>query len=560
VTTARTSDLWWKNAVIYCVDVETFLDRDGDGHGDFSGLTERVDYLAGIGVSCIWLMPFFPSPNRDDGYDITDYYGVDPRLGSLGDFVAFIRTAKDRGMRVIIDLVVNHTSDKHPWFRSSRWSRDSQFRDYYVWVDKPPPQPKPEVVFPDAEESIWTKDERSGQWYLHHFYSHQPDLNIGNPRVRDEIAKIAGFWLELGVDGFRIDAVPFLIEPGGTAPSRDVRFDPHEVLRDLRAFTSRRRGDCMLLGEVNLPPKPLRQFFGGPEGDELHMLFDFPVMQAMYLALARQDATPLRRALERRPAIPEDSQWAIFVRNHDELTLDQLSDHQRQEVFAAFGPDADMQLFGRGLRRRLPPMVDGDPGRVRLVYSLLFSLPGTPVLFYGEEIGMGENLAVPGRLSVRTPMQWTDERNGGFSSARPSRLPRPVVEGRFGPLACNVADQRRDPDSLLNWVERVLRRRRETPEIGWGSMTLLDSGKDQAVLAHRCDWDESSVVAVHNFSAEPRQAAIALGDTQDVDRVIDLLDEGRPVRALDEPVLDVKLDGFGYRWFRLQRKATQTAP
>ena len=559
MSNARTSDLWWKSAVVYCLDPETFLDYDGDGWGDLTGVTERVDYLAGIGVSCIWLMPFYPSPNRDDGYDITDYYGVDPRLGSPGDFVALVRTAKDRGMRVIVDLVVNHTSDRHPWFRSARRSRSSPFREFYVWADTPPAEPKAEVVFPDAEQSIWGYDDRAGQWYLHHFYSHQPDLNIANPAVRAEIAKIAGFWLELGVDGFRVDAVPFLIETGGTKKKGELRLDPHEVLRDLRSFMARRRGDAVMLGEVNLPPRPLRKFFGDGNGDELQMLFDFPLMQAMYLALARQDARPIRKALERRPAIPEESQWAVFVRNHDELTLDQLSERERQDVFAAFGPEEDMQLFGRGLRRRLPPMLDGDQARMRLVYSLLFSLPGTPVLFYGEEIGMGENLDVPGRLSVRTPMQWTGERNGGFSCAPPARLPRPVTQGRYGPLALNAADQRRDPDSLLNWMERIIRRRRECPEFGWGTATVLDVA-DNSVLAHQCEWDASRVIALHNLSAEPREVMVDLADVADIDRVVDLLATAEPVRRLETSRLEVKLEGHGYRWYRLQRRGTNTAP
>ena len=467
MTTAQTSDLWWKNAVIYCLDVETFLDWDGDGIGDIRGLTERIDYLAGIGVSCLWLMPFQPSPNRDDGYDITDYYGVDPRLGSLGDFVTLIRTAKDRGMRVIIDMVVNHTSDKHPWFREARSSPDNRFRDFYVWRDRPTRTSKASIVFPDAEDSIWAFDEKAGQWFLHHFYSHQPDLNIGNEQVRDEIAKIAGFWLELGVDGFRVDAVPFLID---TSEVADVNLDPHEILRHLRSFISRRKGDGLLLGEVNMPPEQLIDFFGGEDADEVNLLFNFPVMEALWLSLARQDAEPLAEALRETIAVSEECQYANFVRNHDELTLDKLSKSERQEVFDAFGPDEDMQLFGRGLRRRLPTMLDGDPQRIRMVYSLLFSLPGTPVLFYGEEIGMGENLDIEGRMSVRTPMQWTDEENGGFSKARPSRLRRPVVEGRFGPLAVNVAAQRRDPESLLSWMERLIRRRRETPELGLGNV------------------------------------------------------------------------------------------
>jgi trehalose synthase len=557
MSASRTSDLWWKNGIIYCLDVETFLDTDGDGKGDLAGLTDRVDYLAGIGVSCIWLMPFYPSPNRDDGYDITDYYAVDPSLGTLGDLVAFVRTAKDRGMRIIVDLVVNHTSDQHPWFRSARRSKDSPHRDWYVWVEDEPAQPHAEVVFPDAEDSIWAHDDKTGEWYLHHFYSHQPDLNIGNPAVREEMAKIAGFWLQLGIDGFRVDAVPFLIETEATGADGELSLDPHELLRDLRSFMSRRRGDSVLLGEVNLPPEGLVEFFG--DGDELELLFDFPLMQAMYLALARGDAGPLRGALEARPEIPEDAQWAVFVRNHDELTLDQLSEDERQEVFDAFGPEEHMQLFGRGLRRRLPPMLDGDQDRIRMVYSLLFSLPGTPVLFYGEEIGMGENLDVDGRLSVRTPMQWTDGRNAGFSSARPSRLARPLPDGRFGPLAVNVADQRRDPDSLLSWMERMMRRRRESPELGWGRATLLDAGHD-AVLAHRCDWEQSAVVAIHNLGATPLEVTVELGPMDGCDQVVDLLDAGQPVHSVDGSTIQLKLAGYAHHWFRLQDSDGATPP
>jgi trehalose synthase len=557
VTTARTSDLWWKNAIVYCLDVETFLDGDGDGTGDLVGLTERIDYLAGIGISCLWLMPFQPSPNRDDGYDITDYYGVDPRLGSLGDFVAMIRTAKDRGMRVIIDLVVNHTSDRHPWFRAARSSPDSPFRDYYVWADEPPAEPKSEVVFPDAEESIWAWDERAGQYYLHHFYSHQPDLNIANPKVREEMAKIVGFWLELGVDGFRVDAVPFLLETGGIAG--DVQLDPHDFLRDLRSFMSRRRGDVMMLGEVNLPHEDLQLFFGGPDGDEVQLLFNFILMQSIYLSLARQDARPLAKALRETVRKTDDQQYANFLRNHDELTLDKLTDAQRQEVFDAFGPEEDMQLFGRGLRRRLPSMLDGDEQRIRMAYSLLFSLPGTPVLFYGEEIGMAENLQIEGRLSVRSPMQWTDEKNGGFSPAPPSRLRRPVVEGRFGPLAVNAAAQRRDPDSLLTWMERVIRRRRETPELAWGSWQVLGTDVD-AVLAHRCDWEGRSVVAVHNLAADPCVVRVDLGEIPEGATLDDLLDERPALDEIDGTSLELKLGGYGYRWFRIGTPDQRTPP
>jgi len=554
MSTTRTSDLWWKNAVIYCLDVETFLDWDGDGIGDFQGLTERVDYLAGLGVNCLWLMPFHPSPNRDDGYDITDFYAVDPRLGTLGDFVAFIRTAKDRGLRVIIDLVVNHTSDQHPWFKAARSNPNSPFRDFYVWRDKPAKQPKWDPVFPDAEDSIWSRDDRAEQWYLHHFYSDQPDLNISNPDVRDEIARIAGFWLELGVDGFRIDSVPFLLETGGIPGAEDL--DPHEMLRDLRSFISRRNGAAMLLGEVNLAPDRLIKYFGA-DGDEMHMLTDFPVMQATYLALARETAQPVVEALRSRPDIPSDSHWANFLRNHDELTLDLLSSDEREEVFSAFGADEDMRIYDRGIRRRLPPMLDGDPQRIRLAYSFLLSLPGTPVLFYGEEIGMGENLEIEGRLSVRTPMQWTNDPGAGFSTARPSKLFRRPAEGLFGPLAVNVSEQRRQPDSLLSWMEAMIRRRRESPEFGWGELQIYDTNHE-AVMAHGCEWEKSRTIALHNFSKEPTVVAIDLGERSDL-QLDDLLANNSFLVA-EKGRLDLKLDGYGHRWFRVRNPDRPLTP
>src|SRR3954453_11914412 len=391
-----TSDVWWKNAVVYCVDVAPCRDPDGDGIGGLPGLTERIDYLAGLGVSCLWLMPFYTSPRRDDGYDVSDFYGVDSRFGTPGDFAELIRTARDRGIRVIADLVPNHTSVDHWWFQSARHGRDSPYHDFYVWTDEKPPEKPGDVVFPDKENSNWAFDEEAGQWYLHRFYSHQPDLNVADPQVRDEIAQVVGYWLDQGLAGFRVDAVPFLLEPMGMP--KGALHDPHELLRDLRRFMGRRRGDSVLLGEVNLAPDQQRAFFGDEDGDELHMVLSFTVNQAMYLAFARGEAAPLAGALRALPEIPADSQWANFVRNHDELTLDKLSDEERAEVFAAFGPRKRHQLYGRGLRRRLPSMVDGDEDRIRLAYSLMFSLPGTPVLFYGEEVGMKEDLSRPGRM------------------------------------------------------------------------------------------------------------------------------------------------------------------
>ncbi len=545
----NTSDLWWKTAVVYCLDVETYLDWDGNGKGDFAGLAQRLDYLSSLGVTCLWLMPFYPTPDRDDGYDVVDFYGVDPRLGTMGDLVEVIRTARDRGMRVIADIVVNHTSDRHPWFKSARSSPNSPYRDFYVWADKPPKDAQAAPTFPDQEDSVWTFDEKAGQYYLHRFYKHQPDLNIVNPRVRDEIAKIVGFWLQLGISGFRVDAVPFFLETMGVEDGSAA--DPHQYLRELRAFLGRRAGDAVLLGEVNLPYDQQMTFFGGADGDELHMQFDFVGMQRLYLSLARADPGPLVEALIERPHPSSDVQWATFVRNHDELTLDKLTEDERAEVFAAFGPEPEMQVYGRGLVRRLPPMLDGDPRRVRMVYSLLFSLPGTPVLFYGEEIGMGEELSAGDRLAVRTPMQWDQSKNAGFSLAAPSRLPGKIPSGSYGPDLVNVSDQQTDPDSLLNFVSTLALTYRHCPELGWGNFEVLDQ-PHVGVLAHRCSWGEESLVLLHNFGADAITVPLVFEGLEPGTALVDLLGPGR-TEPDERGRCELTLDGYGYRWLRVSR-------
>jgi maltose alpha-D-glucosyltransferase/alpha-amylase len=530
-----TSDLWWKNAVIYCLDVQTYLDTDLDGCGDLLGLTERIDYLAGLGVTCIWLMPCFPSPDRDDGYDITDFYSVDPRLGTLGDFVEMLRTAQDRGIRVLVDFVVNHTSINHPWFQSAHKGRDAPYHDYYVWEDTRPEEDPSDLIFPGEENSSWEWDAEARQWYFHRFYAEQPDLNTANPAVRDEIAKIGAFWLALGLAGYRVDAVPYLLEEA-SRPESDSK-NSHALLRELRAYLARRRGDAVLLGEVNLPPEQTLQYFG-TGNDELTMAFNFRINQYLYLALARQDAAPLAKALDTQPDIPPECQWTNFVRNHDELTLDKLAPNEREEVFAAFGPEERMQIYGRGIRRRLPSMLHSNQDRIRLAYALMFSLPGTPMLFYGEEIGMKENLDIPGRLSVRTPMQWSPEPHAGFSEApEGARLCRPLPADH----SANVADQRRDPESLLNWMERLIRMRKECPEFGWGEFELLRS--EGPVLAHRCDWNGNTVVAVHNLSDRP--ASVVLPRSADWAKLVDLF--GTEDSAPGE---EIELGPYGYRWMR----------
>ncbi len=544
----ETADVWWKNAVVYCLDIETFFDTDGDGRGDIRGLSQRIDHLAELGVTCLWLMPFYPTPDRDDGYDITDFYGVDPRLGTHGDLVELLTLAQDRGIRVIADLVVNHTSVQHPWFKSARASRTSPYRNWYVWRDEPPADADKGIVFPDQETSLWQYDEQAGQYYLHQFYKYQPDLDIAHPEVREEIIRIIGFWLRLGLSGFRVDAVPFLLDTKGARDAADLP-DPHDYLRDLRAFMSRRSGQAVLLGEVNLPYKDTRMFFGDEDGDELTMCFDFIGMQKMYLSLARQDPAELVKAIRERPAPPEEDQWGTFVRNHDELTLDKLTDEERQEVFAAFGPEEDMQLYGRGLRRRLPTMLGNDPARIKMVYSLLFSLPGTPVLFYGEEIGMGENLAADGRNAVRTPMQWTSDVNGGFSTADPDQLAGPVVEGELSPEHVNVADQRRDPDSLLNWIKLLIRRYRESPELSWGTCTVLEH-ESASVLAHRTDYEGGRVVTLHNFSDQPAPVTLAVAAGGAGVRAVDLLSSGT-AEVHPDGTVQVELEPYGCQWLRI---------
>ncbi|GAA4189860.1 alpha-amylase family protein [Gryllotalpicola kribbensis] len=542
-----TGDLWWKTAIVYCLDVKTFLDWNDDGVGDFPGLAQRIDYLASLGVTCLWLMPVHPSGGVDDGYDPIDFYAVDERLGSLGDFVEMVRVARDRGIRVVIDLVVQHTSDRHPWFQKSRESTQSPFRDFYIWRTDCPPQSPQDSAFPGDEDGVWDRDEKTGEYFRHQFYTREPDLNLTNPRVRDEIAKLAGFWLQLGISGFRVDAVPFLLS--GEDPNASAG-ELHSYLRALRAFLSRRQGDALLLGEVNLDRKEQVEYFGGDDADELNMQFDFVGMQAMYLALARQSSEPLRQALIGRPKLIADSQWANFVRNHDELTLDKLTDAEREEVFAAFGPEERMQAYGRGLRRRLPPMLGGDQARIRMVYSLLFALPGTPVLFYGEEIGMGENLDAPGRLAVRAPMQWSGSSpNGGFSNADASQLVAPVVPGEFGPENVNVEAQRTDPDSLLAFITRLTHRYRECPELGWGEATVVDH-PNPAVLVLVNRWDDSGMVTIHNFSADELEVELELDWVPQGTRLADLLDD-HGLELGDGGRVTLPLEGYGFRWLRI---------
>jgi len=534
-------DLWYKNAIIYSVNVGTFLDSNGDGIGDFEGLSRRLDYLSGLGVTCIWLQPFQPSPNRDDGYDITDYYGVDRRHGSSGDFVDFANQAMQRGIRVILDLVVNHTSDEHPWFKAARADRNSQYRNWYTWSKKRPRDYRRGMVFPGVQKQTWTRDKAAREWYYHRFYKFQPDLNIANPEVRTEIQRIIGYWLELSVSGFRLDAVPFIIESQGAQKKRTL---DHEYLTELRRFLQWREGDALMLGEANILPEENVKFFGD-ESDRMHMMFNFYVNQHAFYALASGDSRPLAKAIKATQHIPQYSQWATFLRNHDEVDLGRLTKQQRDLVYSKFGPEKNMQLYDRGIRRRLAPMLGNRP-QIELAYSLLFALPGTPVLRYGDEIGMGDDLSLPEREAVRTPMQWSDEPNGGFSTAK--KTIRPVIsKGPYSYERVNVEAQRRDVGSLLNWTERLIRLRKECPEIGWGTYRILGTG-NPAVLAMRYDWRNNAVITIHNFSEKPASVRIDSGPEGDL---CANLFAGEHSHALPNGKHRMVLEGYGYRWYRV---------
>ncbi|HEX4766276.1 MAG TPA: alpha-amylase family protein [Lichenihabitans sp.] len=539
------NDLWYKNAIIYCLSVGTYMDANGDGIGDFPGLMRRLDYLQGLGITAIWLMPFQTSPGRDDGYDVSDYYSVDPRYGTLGDFVEFTHGAKQRGIRALIDLVVNHTSNEHPWFKAARQDPNSPFRDWYVWSKKKPPHADEGMVFPGVQKTTWTYDKAAKAYYFHRFYDFQPDLDTANPAVQAEILKIMGFWIELGVSGFRMDAVPFVIASKGAGVTK-----PHEnfdMLRSFREFLQWRCGDSIILAEANVLPDTDLDYFGD-DGDRMQMMFNFQVNQTLFYALAAADCGPLVNALETTKPRPATAQWALFLRNHDELDLGRLRPEERRRVFEAFGPQPSMQLYDRGIRRRLAPMLDGDRRRLELAFSLMFTLPGTPVLRYGDEIGMGDDLALPERNCARTPMQWSTEPQGGFTRSDTPVLPV-IAGGPYGYGQVNAAAQRRHDNSLLNWTERIIRMRKEVPEIGWGDFTVLPT-KQPAVLAMRYDWRNNSAVFVHNFDSKPREVVFDTGLDDDSGRVLsNLLSEDHSTVGPDGKHRFV-IEAYGYRWFR----------
>lgn len=532
---------WYKDAVIYALDVKTFSDSNGDGIGDFPGLIRRLPYLSSLGVTCIWLQPFYPSPGRDDGYDVANYYDVDPRLGTLEEFSEFVQQAVGLGIQVIIDLVVNHTSTEHPWFQAARSDPESAYRDYYIWVDQPPEvERRGSPVFPDDEVSNWSYDEVAGLYYWHWFYRHQPDLNTGNPAVRAEIKKIMAFWLDLGVAGFRIDAAPFLFKRKGLNGSHPE--DPAAFLLELREFLTARREDAAFLAETDVSPEELAFFMG--RGERMHLLLNFILNNYLFLALADESAEPLREAFQLIPACPDPSQWANFIRNHDELNLAQLDPASRSRVLARFAPEEDARIFERGIRRRLPPMLDGSRPWSELVFSLLFSLRGVPVLRYGQEIGMGDNMTLPGRLSVRTPMQWEDGINAGFSSAAGADLVRPVVaDPSYAPAAVNVSEQDSASDSFLTFIRNLIATRKSLPPIAHGLHEILETGNPH-VFASRCAHRGQIVITVHNLSSSPQNLVLPIDDGQreQLGEVLSDTTYG-PLRSAE-----FRIEPYGYRW------------
>jgi maltose alpha-D-glucosyltransferase/alpha-amylase len=488
--------LWYKDAVIYEVHVKSFFDSNNDGIGDFQGLTQKLDYLQGLGVTCLWLLPFFPSPLKDDGYDIADYLNVHPSYGTLGDFKAFVRAAHERRMKVLIELVVNHTSDQHPWFQRARRSpAGSPEREFYVWSDTGTEFPDTRVIFCDTEKSNWEWDPVANQYYWHRFFSHQPDLNHNNPVVVDSVIDVMKFWLELGVDAFRLDAVPYLCVREGT--NNESLPETHDVLRRMRREMDAGYKNRMLLAEANQWPADVRPYFGA--GDECHMAFHFPLMPRMFMALRQEDRHAITEILRQTPEIPENCQWALFLRNHDELTLEMVTDEERDYMYQAYAADPQMRL-NHGIRRRLAPLVENSRRRIELLNSLLFSLPGTPIVYYGDEIGMGDNIYLGDRNGVRTPMQWSSDRNGGFSRADPARLfAPPIMDPVYGYQAINVEAQERYPFSLLNWMKRLIAMRKQHRVFGRGAVDVIN-GSNRKILSFLRRDSQETILVVANLS------------------------------------------------------------
>ena len=543
--TARMDDLWYKDAIVYQLHVKSFFDSNNDGIGDFPGLISKLDYIADLGVNAIWVLPFYPSPLLDDGYDISGYRDVHPDYGTLADFRQFVRAAHARDIRVITDLEINHTSDQHPWFQRARRAKPgSSWRNFYVWSDNDQKYAGTRIIFVDAERSNWTWDTIAGAYYWHRFFSHQPDLNFDNPQVLKAVLGVIRFWLQLGVDGLRLASAPYLIEREGT--SNENLPETHQILKRIRAELDANFPDRMLLAEVNQWPEDVKEYFG--EGDECHMAFHFPLMPRMYMAIAREDRFPITDVLRQTPPIPDTCQWAIFLRNHDELSLEMVTDSERDYLWQAYATDRRARI-NLGIRRRLTPLLEGDRRRVELMNSLLLSMPGTPVIYYGDEIGMGDNIHLGDRNGVRTPMQWSPDRNGGFSRVDPAALSLPAgMDPLYGYEALNVEAQRRDQHSILNWTRRMLAVRRSHPAFGRGKLKLL-SPKNRKVLAYIREHDGDTVLCVVNLAHSLE--AVELDLSQFAGRVPVELSAGSSFPPIGELTYLLTVPPFGFYWFAL---------
>lgn len=526
-------ELWYKDAVFYEINVRAFYDSNGDGHGDLPGLTQKLDYLHDLGVDCIWLMPIYQSPLRDDGYDISDYYNIAKTFGTVEDFKTLLDEAHKRNIRVITDLVMNHTSMDHPWFQASRSSRDNPYRDYYVWSDTDQKYKDTRIIFLDTEPSNWTWDEQTQQYYWHRFYASQPDLNFDNPKVQEEMINIARFWLDLGIDGFRADAVPYLFEREGT--NCENLPETHEYLKKLRAFMDTNYPGRILLCEANQWPEDVRPYFG--EGDEFHMGFHFPIMPRIYMALKKQRADDMVEILRRTPAIPDNCQWCVFLRNHDELTLEMVTEEERQWMWQQYAPEPRMKL-NLGIRRRLAPLLDNDRRKIELINSILFTLPGSPIIYYGDEIGMGDNISLPDRNGVRTPMQWDSSPNGGFSTGTAFTE---FVQGALGYEHVNVASQMADHDSLFHAISRMVKVRKQYRTFGRGTMDWLET-ENPCIAAYTRTYLDETILILQNLSDAAQTISISSeqqGEYEDL-----FSDSDQSVGG------SLTLQPYEYRWLR----------
>ncbi len=540
------SNDWYKDAIFYEVYVRGFYDSSSDGVGDFRGLTTKLDYLQWLGITCVWLLPFYDSPLRDGGYDISDYYAVLPDYGDIADFKEFLSAAHERGIRVIADLVINHTSDRHPWFLEARSSPHSPKRDWYVWSDSDQKYSQARIIFTDTERSNWTWDEQAGAFYWHRFFSHQPDLNYDNSEVRQAMLDVVSFWLDLGVDGFRVDAAPYLFEREET--NCENLPETHEFLKKLRSFVDERYPDALLLAEANQWPEDVVQYFG--DGDEFHMGYNFPIMPRLFMALRQEDRRPIVEILERTPEIPASCQWGMFLRNHDELTLEMVTDEERDYLYDEYAKDRRMRV-NIGIRRRLAPLMDNGRRRIELLHALLFSLPGSPFLYYGDEIGMGDNIYLGDRDGVRTPMQWTADRNAGFSQADFARLYFPVImDPVYGYQAVNVEAQQRYGTSLLNWMREMIHLRKRHPVFGRGALRLIKP-ENRKVFAFSRTYLEETVLCVFNLAQSAQPVELDLGDYLGCTPV-EMMGEAKfPV--IGAAPYQLALGPRGFYWFLLSR-------